>query len=97
MGRVGETALNLGLGTAIVYLSAHALTGSQGLGAYLGMQADIERQEAVHAGLVAEQERLELAAARLREEGLDLDYLDERARILLAGGREGETVFRLDP
>jgi cell division protein FtsB len=49
------------------------------------------------AALEAERDALEARAARLRPETLDLDYLDERARITLAAGDSEELVFALDP
>ncbi len=49
------------------------------------------------AALEEERARLEARAARLRPESLDLDYLDERARITLAAGDGEDLVFSLDP
>jgi cell division protein FtsB len=95
LAKIGEKLLNVGLGAAIVYLSAQALTGAQGLGAFVELQAQVERLDETRAQLAVEQTALEHAASRLREDGLDADYLDERARALLAAGRDGELVFAL--
>jgi cell division protein FtsB len=96
MAKKGASALNIGLGAAILYLGAHAVTGPQGLVAFVGLQA----QEHALAGqldeLAAERAALEARAARMRPESLDLDYLDERARVLLAAGDAEEIVFALD-
>ncbi len=96
MASKGSAALSLGLGAAILYLGAHAVTGRQGLVAYVDLQA----QERVLVGqltaLQAEQAALEARAGRLKESTLDLDYLDERARVLLAAGDEHELVFALE-
>lgn len=96
MGKHGATALNIVLGGAIVYLAAHAVTGRQGLVAYVDLQAQERVLEERVAALDVEQSRLEARAARLRPESLDKDYLDERARITLAAGSPEEMVFALD-
>jgi cell division protein FtsB len=96
MSNHGATALNILLGGAIVYLAAHAVTGRQGLVAYVDLQAQERVLEDRVVTLDAERARLEARAARLRPESLDLDYLDERARITLAAGDAEELVFALD-
>ena len=96
MASKGSAALSLGLGAAILYLGAHAVTGRQGLVAYVGLQAQ-ERVLTGHlAALQAEQAALEVRAGRLKESSLDLDYLDERARVLLAAGDQHELVFAIE-
>jgi cell division protein FtsB len=92
-----KRALSLWLGAIIIYLVAHALSGRQGLLAYVELQA---RERALEARLDAlDQERASLQArvARLQWSTLDLDYLDERARLTLAAGRDDELVFALAP
>ena len=96
MAKHGATALNIVLGGVIVYLAAHAVTGRQGLAAYIDLQAQERVLEDRVVTLDAERARLEARAARLRPESLDLDYLDERARITLAAGDADEMVFALD-
>ena len=97
MAKHGSTALSIGLGAAILYLGAHAVTGRQGLVAYVDLQAQERALEERVATLEGEQAVLEARAARLRPGTLDLDYLDERARITLAAGDSDEIVFALDP
>ncbi|HJS80219.1 MAG TPA: septum formation initiator family protein [Vitreimonas sp.] len=96
MAKHGAAALSLGLGAAILYLGAHAVTGRQGLVAYVDLQAQERVLEERVSSLEEERARLEARAARLRPETLDLDYLDERARITLAAGDSEELVFALD-
>ena len=96
MAKHGAAALSLGLGAAILYLGAHAVTGRQGLVAYVDLQAQERALEQRVASLEEERAQLEARAARLRPETLDLDYLDERARITLAAGDSEELVFALD-
>jgi len=95
MAKHGSTALSIGLGAAILYLGAHAVTGRQGLVAYVDLQARERTLERRVAALDAEHAELEARAARLRPETLDLDYLDERARISLAAGDTEEIVFAI--
>jgi cell division protein FtsB len=96
MAKHGAAALSLGLGAAILYLGAHAVTGRQGLVAYVDLQAQERALEARVASLEEERAQLEERAARLRPGTLDLDYLDERARITLAAGDSEELVFTLE-
>lgn len=96
MAKRGAAALSLGLGAAILYLGAHAVTGRQGLVAYVNLQAQERALESRVEALEAQRAQLEARAARLRPETLDLDYLDERARITLAAGDSEELVFTLD-
>lgn len=84
------------LGGAIVYLGAHAVTGEQGLLAYMDLQSQERALEQQVASLDAERAQLEARAARLKPESLDLDYLDERARITLAAGDSEELVFAVN-
>ncbi len=96
MAKHGATALNIVLGGAIVYLAAHAVTGHQGLLAYVDLQAQERTLQTRLAELTTEHIGLEARAARLRPETLDLDYLDERARITLAAVEPDELVFAVD-
>ncbi len=96
MAKSGNIAMSVGLGAAILYLGAHAVTGRQGLVAYVDAQAQERTLEQRLASLEGEKTELEARAARLRPETLDLDYLDERARVLLAAGDSDEIVFALD-
>ncbi len=96
MGKQGSAVVSIGLGAAILYLGAHAVTGHQGLLAYVGLQAQERTLEQRAASLEDEHAALEARAARMRPETLDLDYLDERARVTLAAGDSEEIVFALD-
>lgn len=96
MAKHGATALSIGLGAAILYLGAHAVTGRQGLVAYVDLQAQERTLESRLDTVEAERLALESRAARLRLETLDLDYLDERARVTLAAGDSEEIIFAID-
>lgn len=96
MAKQGGAALSMVLGATILYLAGNAVSGQQGLLAYVDLQEQEQELTQRLASLEAERGSLEARAARLRPETLDLDYLDERARITLAAGDPDEIVFALD-
>jgi cell division protein FtsB len=83
----------IGLMVGIAYLAAHALTGRQSVPAVL----ELTERERVLArelsGLKSEQTRLTAEVARLGSEHLDRDYLEERARVLLAAAHPDEILI----
>lgn len=98
MSKHGSLAVSIALGAGILYLGAHAVTGRQGLVAYVDLQSQERVLEQRVAELATEQGTLEARAARLQPgDTFDLDYLDERARITLAAGDSEEIVFALNP
>lgn len=97
MSKHGSAALSIGLGAAILYLGAQAVTGRQGLVAYVDLQAQERVLEQRVAELTEQEAQLQARAARLRPgEHFDRDYLDERARVTLAAGDSDEIVFDLN-
>jgi cell division protein FtsB len=93
---VRSAALSLGLGATILYLAVHAVTGRQGLIAYVELQRQERALLAERKALAEERARLERRASRLRPDSLDLDYLDEKARELLGAGEPGELIFTVE-
>ena len=96
MAKQHSTAVSIGLGAAILYLGVQAVTGRQGLLAYVELQAREHALEQSLGELHAERAQLQARAARLKPVSLDLDYLDEQARVLVAAGDADEIVFALD-
>lgn len=97
MSKHGSAALSIGLGAAILYLGAQAVTGRQGLVAYVDLQAQERVLEQRVAELTAEEQQLRARMARLQPgDSFDRDYLDERTRITLAAGDHDEIVFDLN-
>lgn len=88
---------SLGLGAVIIYLAANTVLGEDGLVSYVGLQARERALESELASLMAQRDRLEDRAARLRPGTLDRDYLEERARVLLGARRPGEMVLAYFP
>jgi cell division protein FtsB len=96
MGSLRKTsALGLWLGVVIVYLIAQALTGRQGLFAYVELQGRERALEAQLAELGREHAALEARARRLRAATFDADYLHETARLNLGANATNELVFAL--
>lgn len=95
MAKQGSTGVTVVLGAAILYLGANAVTGHQGLLSYVDLQAREHQLEDRLASLKQQRTQLEARAARLKPGSLDLDYLDERARVELAAGDASEIVFAL--
>ena len=83
---------SVAIAAAIAYFGGHALTGQNGLLAWTASKRQIASLEAELAATQQELALLEDRAARLREESLDLDYLDERARAVVGMGRRGDVV-----
>lgn len=97
MSKHGSAALTIGLGAVILYLGAHAVTGRQGLVAYVDLQAQERALEQRVAALAEEEAELRARAERLAPgDTFDQDYLEERARVTLAAGHSEEIVFALD-
>ncbi|MBK8542160.1 MAG: septum formation initiator family protein [Caulobacteraceae bacterium] len=97
MSKHGSALLSVGLGAAILYLGAQAVTGRQGLVAYVDLQAQERVLDQRLEQLADEEAQLQARAARLQPgEHFDRDYLDERARITLAAGDSDEIVFDLN-
>jgi len=72
------------LAAAVVgYFGYHAIQGERGLLTWLKLGQRIEERSAALAVSQAEENRLGHRVALLRPDGLDLDMLDERARVVL--------------
>ena len=67
----------------ISYLSYHAIAGQQGLSRWTEMQANLAELRQTKSELLAKRARLESQTDRLYEETLDLDFLEELARVKL--------------
>ncbi len=74
----------------IFYIGFHALSGERGLYAWVRESKRLEHLKQELAAAKAEREKLEKNVKLLSSASLDLDMLDERARIVLgyAGGND---------
>lgn len=77
----------------LVGLMAQALQGDRGLRGWMDLQA--EKQERVQelTALKAQNAELQSHVFRLSDEALDLDFLDERARLVLGLTGKDEKVI----
>lgn len=80
------------IGALILYFIYHALAGDQGLAAWSGLQKDETALEADLAKLKLERVALEQSLVRLRDNSLDLDYVEEIARTRLSYVRPDEVL-----
>lgn len=85
----------LGLGMLAAYFSAHALAGQNGLFAWIELQKQSVVLESELASVRSEREATQARIERLRDDTLDLDYVEERARAILGYARPDEVILRL--
>ena len=86
-------ALGVGLAT---YFGYHALTGSRGLLAWRDVNAELASTQQELETLRAEREALAEKVARLRDDGLDPDLIDELARRQLSLVDPLDVIILLD-
>ena len=85
----------LGIGLA-AYFGYHALTGSRGLLAWRGLNAELASTRQELDALRAERTGLAEKVARLRHDGLDADLIDELARRQLSLADLLDVIILLD-
>lgn len=85
------------LAVTIAYFGYHALTGEQGVLNWIVVENEIRAAEAELDIAIAQRERLETTAARLRSDSLDLDYVEERARDILNVAHPREFIVEIEP
>lgn len=97
MGSIKRFMPSFFLAVAIAYFGYHALTGEQGVLNWLVVQNEINEVEIQLAEARSEREALEITAARLRSDSLDLDYVEERARAIINVAHPREFYVELEP
>ncbi len=89
-----RTALATLLGAAVIaYFGYHAVHGERGIEGWFrlsGQLESLEKRQALNAGRIA---TLEKRVGLLREETLDRDLLDERARAVLGLAQPDEIII----
>jgi cell division protein FtsB len=85
----------LGVGL-VTYFGYHALTGSRGLLAWRGLNAELASTRQELDALRAERTALAQKVARLRHDGLDADLIDELARRQLSLADPLDVIILLD-
>ena len=82
----------LGL-SAVVYFAYHTVEGDRGVLAYLRLRSQLDEAELQLAKVTTDRQELEHRVLLLRPDHLDPDMLEERARVMLNMGRDGEKVI----
>lgn len=77
----------------IAYFSYHLVNGDRGLLAYRDLHQAIEKAEAIKDDTARERAVLERRVSLLRPDSLDLDMVEERARIILDLAQPGDIVL----
>ncbi len=77
----------------VVYFGVSFVNGDRGLLAWIRLNDEIAVAQADLAELQAERELMEHRTGLLRPDNLDLDMLDERARVLLGYAHPDEVVI----
>lgn len=80
-------------GVMFVYFGYHAINGERGLFRWLALRQDFVQTKRIALNVANEKMELEKKVALLSPESLDLDMLEERARIILNLGGKNELVI----
>ena len=75
------------------YFVINAINGNRGIFRYLYLKSKVEAATRDRARYEEIKKDLEIKVAMLSEQSLDLDYLEERARIVLNMVKDGEYVI----
>ncbi|MBY0448582.1 MAG: septum formation initiator [Hyphomonadaceae bacterium] len=93
MSKQEGVAVSVLLAATIIYLGANTLGGRDGLIGFVELQRQERELQQERKTLQARAGVLRDRVRRLRQESLDLDYVEERAYVLLAARRNGEQVL----
>lgn len=91
--RLKKSGLLIVFGIFSVYFAVNAIKGDRGFFRYLYLKSKVEAAQQERARYAAIKKDLEHKVAMLSESSLDLDYLEERARIVLNMVGDGEYVI----
>lgn len=81
------------LGVLSFYFAINAIKGDRGFFKYLYLKGKVAAATAERARYAAQKEDLQRKVAMLSEQSLDLDYLEERARMVLNMTGDGEYII----
>lgn len=94
--RQGRQIIASIFGVAVIgYFAFHAVEGDRGLRAYFALTLQTELARAERDALREEREAIEQRVNLLKPDSLDLDMLDERARMALNKVHEDDLVILL--
>ena len=94
LAQTARTYLPVAIFTATaLYFIFHLVTGERGLLAYMAIQRELNDANEILADLEVEKAELERDVALLYDTPIDLDMLEERARIELGFVRQDEMII----
>lgn len=91
--KLKKSGLMIVLGVFSFYFTVNAIKGDRGFFKYLYLKSKVEAAQAERARYAMVKKDLEHKVAMLSEKSLDLDYLEERARVVLNMVSDGEYVI----
>lgn len=93
LDRLKKSGVLIVFGVFSFYFAVNAIKGDRGFFRYLYLKGKVEAATAERARYALIKRDLEHKVAMLSEASLDLDYLEERARIVLNMAKDGEYVI----
>lgn len=93
--RSRQVALPIFGACVLLYFSYHTIQGERGVLSYMRLGNEVERARDTLDRLRYERNKVERRVSRLRDDSMDLDLLEERARVVLNRVREDEIVLFL--
>ena len=90
--RAADFGFAIAISASLIYFGHRAIQGESGFFARLAAQKEERRLTDMLADLQTERDRLENLTRRLSTGYLDLDLLDERARMILGMARSDEII-----
>lgn len=78
------------LGVIALYFGYHLMTGERSIIAYVQLDQQLEIAQAQFDEVSAQRIALEDKVKRLRPSSLDLDFLEERAHVMLGYGHDND-------
>lgn len=91
--RLKKSGILIVFGIFSFYFAINAIKGDRGFFKYLYLKGKVEAATAERERYALIKKDLERKVAMLSEQSLDLDYLEERARIVLNMAKDGEYVI----
>ncbi|MBR5599488.1 MAG: septum formation initiator family protein [Alphaproteobacteria bacterium] len=91
--RMKKSGLFIVLGIFLIYFTINAIKGDRGIFKYMYLKNKVEQANLEKTRYQAIKKDLEYKVSMLSEQSLDLDYLEERARIVLNMVENGEYII----
>ncbi|MAW52981.1 MAG: septum formation initiator [Geminicoccus sp.] len=94
LAQIARTYLPVAFFTATaLYFIFHLVTGDRGLLAYIAIKRELDDATVILAELEVEKQDLQRDVSLLYDTPIDVDMLEERARVELGFVREDETII----